>query len=61
MKIKYGNTGSGDWVEVNEDSKANDACLVYNESIGNGKFVVYKDEIDNLIAALSAAKKALND
>ncbi len=61
MKIKFGNTGSGDWLEVNEDSKANDALLIYNESISDGKFVVYKDEIENLIAAINAAKKVLND
>lgn len=61
MKIKFGNTGSGDWLEVNEDSKANDACLIYNESISDSKFVVYANEIDTLIAALNVAKKVLND
>lgn len=61
LKIKFGNTGSGDWLEVNEDSKANDACLIYNESISDYKFVIYADEIDTLIAALNAAKEVLND
>lgn len=61
MKIKFGNTGSGDWIEANEDSKTNQALLIYNESINSAKFVVYKDEIDTLIAALNAAKKSLND
>lgn len=61
MKIKFGNAGSGDWLEVNEDSKDNDACLIYNQSVSDAKFVVFADEIDTLIAALNAAKKVLND
>lgn len=60
MKIKFGNTGSGDWLEVNDDSKANNACLIYNASISKQKFVVQADEIDTLISALIAARKLLN-
>jgi hypothetical protein len=61
MKIKFGNTGSGDWLEVSEDSKANNACLIYNESISKQKFVVQADEIDALIAALNVARKVLSE
>lgn len=59
MKVKFGSTGSGDWLEINEESKAHNACLIYNESISNQKFVIQADEIENLIKALNAAKDVL--
>lgn len=59
MKIKFGNTGSGDWIEVNEESKANECLLIYNDSISKQKFVVEASEIDILISALRAAKCVL--
>lgn len=52
-KIYYGETGSGDFVEVTLDSIANYAVLLGNESIAeDSRTVIYKSDIDNLVDAL---------
>lgn len=59
-KIYYGDTGSGDFVEVTVDSIANYAVLLGNESIsGNSRKVIFKADIDKLIDALSELKEYL--
>ncbi len=56
-KIHYGDTGSGDFVEVTLDSIDNFAVLLGNESIhGHGRYVIYKNDIDSLISALNILK-----
>lgn len=61
MRIKFGNTGSGDWLKVNEQTKCNDCCTIYNKSISDSEFVIYKEDIEKLISALSTAKKVLEN
>lgn len=57
-KIQYGDTGSGDFVEVTVDSIANYAILLGNESIRAGsRTVIYKQDIDALIEALQFLKE----
>ena len=52
-KIYYGDTGSGDFIEVTIDSIANYAILMGNESIhGDSRTVIYKSDIDSLVEAL---------
>lgn len=57
-KIQYGDTGSGDFVEVTVDSIAHSAILLGNESIAGGsRTVIYKQDIDALIKALQLLKE----
>lgn len=57
-KIYYGDTGSGDFVEVTINSIENFAILMGNESItGNRRSVIYKSDVDALIEALKELKE----
>ena len=57
-KIQYGDTGSGDFVEVTVDSIAHSAILLGNQSItGDSRTVIYKQDIDTLIKALQLLKQ----
>ena len=55
-KIYYGDTGSGDFVEVTISSVENSAILMGNESL-TGRSVIYKSDVDALIEALKELKE----
>lgn len=56
-KIEFGNTGSGDFVEVTIDSIQHKAILLGNLSTyGDRRFVIYETDIDALINALQVLK-----
>lgn len=59
-KIYYSDVGSGDFAEVTVESIQNFAVLIGNESTrGNSRTVVYKEDIDDLIEALTQLKEYL--
>jgi len=58
QKIYYGDTGSGDFVEVTVDSIQNLAIHLGNESIhGHSRWVIYEQDIDKLINTLQEIQK----
>lgn len=59
LKFYFGDTGSGDYVEITHRSIDHRCLHLCNDSIGKHKFVVYKADIDNLIKALVLAKTYL--
>lgn len=57
-KIEFGDTGSGDFVEVTIDSIQHKAILLGNLSTyGEKRFVIYEPDIDALINALQVLKR----
>lgn len=58
QKIQYGDIGSGDYVAVTIESLENRAIVLGNDSIhGNRRFVIYEDQVEALIEALTTLKK----
>lgn len=52
-KIYFGDTGSGDFLEVTVDSIQNLAIHIGNESIhGNRRWVIYEQDVHRMIEGL---------